>query len=127
MIDRFRRMGICIALDGFGTGYSCLSYLPRLGFNSIKIDRSFMSDLMVHTETQAFAQSIVTMAHNLKMSVVVEGIESVDQLDLIRSLGANEAQGYLKGRPTPDPLTQLRDNRDETDHSEEQQIASLPA
>jgi len=107
-IDRFRGMGISIALDGFGTGYSCLGYLPRLGFNSIKIDRSFLNDLMVHSETQAFAQSIVTMAHNLKMRVVVEGIESVEQLDLIRSLGANEAQGYLLGRPSLNPLAQLR-------------------
>jgi EAL domain-containing protein (putative c-di-GMP-specific phosphodiesterase class I) len=113
IIDRFREMGISVALDGFGTGYSCLSYLPRLGFSSIKIDRSFVSDLMVHSETQAFAQSIVTMAHNLQMNVVVEGIESVDQLDLIRSLGANEGQGFLKGRPTPSPMTQLRENRDE--------------
>jgi diguanylate cyclase (GGDEF)-like protein len=107
-IDRFRRIGISMALDGFGTGYSCLGYLPRLGFNSIKIDRSFLNDLMVHSETQAFAQSIVTMAHNLRMRVVVEGIESVEQLDLIRSLGANEAQGYLLGRPSLDPSAQLR-------------------
>ena len=67
------------------------------------------------------------MAHNLKMRVVVEGIESFYQLELIRSLGANEAQGYLKGRPTPDPLTQLRDNRDEISHSGEKQIERLPA
>jgi diguanylate cyclase (GGDEF)-like protein len=127
MINRFRRMGISVALDGFGTGYSCLSYLPRLGFNSIKIDRSFVNDLMVHSETQAFAQSIVTMAHNLKMRVVVEGIESVEQLDLIRSLGANEAQGFLQGRPSRDPMTQLRDNRDETDHPKQQKIVGLPA
>jgi EAL domain-containing protein (putative c-di-GMP-specific phosphodiesterase class I) len=67
------------------------------------------------------------MAHNLKMRVVVEGIESVEQLDLIRSLGANEAQGFLQGRPTPDPMTQLRDNRDEIGHHEEQPIAGLAA
>jgi diguanylate cyclase (GGDEF)-like protein len=127
MIDRFRKIGITVALDGFGTGYSCLGYLPRLGFNTLKIDRSFVNDLMIHTETQAFAQSIVTMAHNLQMRVVVEGIESVDQLDLIRSLGANEVQGYLKGRPTPDPMTQLRENRDEIGYSEEQPIAGLGA
>ena len=127
LIDRFREIGISVALDGFGTGYSCLGYLPRLAFDSIKIDRSFMSDLMVHTETQAFAQSIVTMAHNLQMRVVVEGIESADQLNLIRSLGANEAQGYLKGRPTPAPLIQLRENRNEIRHLEERPIAGLAA
>ena len=110
IIDRFRKMGISVALDGFGTGYSCLSYLPRLGFDSIKIDRSFVNDLMVHCETQAFAQSIVTMAHNLKMRVVVEGIESDEQLDLIKLLGVNEGQGFLQGRPSRDPMIQLRDN-----------------
>ena len=126
-IDRFREMGVSVALDGFGTGYSCLGYLPQLSFSSIKIDRSFVNDLMAHTETQAFAQSIVTMAHNLKMRVVVEGIESEDQLDLIRLLGANEAQGYLKGRPTPDPMTQLRDNQNEIHDSEAHIIEGLPA
>ena len=125
VIDRFRKIGITVALDGFGTGYSCLGYLPQLGFNSLKIDRSFVNDLMVHTETRAFAQSIVTMAHNLKMRVVVEGIESVDQLELIRSLGANEAQGYLKGRPTPAPMTQLRENRSASNHPGEQCNMSL--
>lgn len=127
MIERFRKIGISVALDGFGTGYSCLGYLPLLGFNSIKIDRTFVSDLMRHAETKAFAQSIVTMAHNLKMRVVVEGIENVDQLDLIRSLGANEAQGYLKGRPTPDPMTQLRENRNAAHHPDEPSIESLTA
>jgi predicted signal transduction protein with EAL and GGDEF domain len=115
IVDRFRSIGVTVSLDGFGTGYSCLASLPRLGVNSIKIDNSFVNDLMIHPETQAFAKSIVTMAHNLNMRVVVEGIESVDQLDLIRSLGANEVQGYLKGRPTGDPMTQLRNSRDESD------------
>lgn len=107
MIHQFRAAGISVALDGFGTGYSCLGYLPRLAFNSIKIERSFVNELMVRAETQAFVQSIVTMAHNLLMRVVVEGIEKSEQLDLIRSLGANEAQGYLLGMPTPDPIAQL--------------------
>jgi diguanylate cyclase (GGDEF)-like protein len=122
LIDRFRKIGVSVALDGFGTGYSCLSHLPRLGFNSIKIDRSFLNDLMAHAETRAFAQSIVTMAHNLKMQVVVEGIESDDQLEMIRSLGANEVQGFLLGRPSSDPMTQLRKNRSEMEHSAEQVV-----
>jgi diguanylate cyclase (GGDEF)-like protein len=125
LIGRFRKMGVTVALDGFGTGYSCLSYLPRLGFNSVKIDRSFMNDLIACPETKPFAESIVTMAHNLKMRVTVEGIETFDQLDLIRSLGANETQGYLQGRPTPDPLIQLQENRDEIGLHEELPIAGL--
>lgn len=125
LIDRFRKIGVTVALDGFGTGYSCLGYLPRLGFKSIKIDRSFMNDLMACPETKAFAESIVTMAHNLQMEVIVEGIESYDQLDLVRSFGANETQGYLQGRPSPDPMAQLRKNRDEMGHQEEQPIAGM--
>jgi len=126
MIERFRKEGISIALDGFGTGYSCLGYLPRLGFDFIKIDRAFVHDLMLHNETREFAKSIVTMAHNLHMRVIVEGIESAEQLDLIRLLGANEAQGYLKGRPTPDPAAQLRSNRDAMKHLDTAFIAGEP-
>lgn len=127
LIERFRKIGVTVALDGFGTGYSCLSYLPRLGFNSIKIDRSFMNDLMAHPETKGFAESIVTMAHNLHMRVIVEGIESYDQLDLIRSLGANESQGYLQGRPSPDPMAQIRKNLSDKDRSAEARTVTPPA
>jgi EAL domain-containing protein (putative c-di-GMP-specific phosphodiesterase class I) len=127
LIDRFRAMGVSVALDGFGTGYSCLGSLPLLGFHSIKIDRAFVNDLMAHAETKAFAQSIVTMAHNLHMRVIVEGIESVEQLDLIRLLGANEAQGYLKGRPTPNPMAQLRENRNAMHPPDEPAFGSFPA
>lgn len=107
-IRRLKSMGISVAIDDFGTGYSCLSYLPRLAFDALKIDRSFVNELMVRPETRAFVQSILTMAHNLGMRVIVEGIESQDQLDLIRALGADEAQGYLLGMPSPVPLEQLR-------------------
>ncbi|HEX4036731.1 MAG TPA: EAL domain-containing protein [Acidobacteriaceae bacterium] len=105
---RLKNMGISIAIDDFGTGYSCLSYLPRLAFDALKIDRSFVNELMVRRETRAFVQSILTMAHNLHMKVIVEGIETPQQLELTRKLGANEAQGYLLGRPSPNPLEYLR-------------------
>lgn len=105
---RLKDMGISIAMDDFGTGYSSLSYLPRLSFDALKIDRSFVNELMVRSETHAFVQSILTLAHNLHMKVIVEGIETREQLELIRSLGANEAQGYLLGRPSADPLEHLR-------------------
>jgi diguanylate cyclase (GGDEF)-like protein len=103
-----KSVGISVAMDDFGTGYSSLSYLPRLSFDALKIDRSFVNELMVRRETRAFVQSILTMAHNLQMKVIVEGIETPQQLELTRRLGANEAQGYLLGRPSPDPLQYLR-------------------
>jgi len=96
-------IGIGISMDDFGSGYSCLSYLPKLPFDSLKIDCSFVSELMVSPETRALVQSILTLAHNLRMKVVVEGIETQEQLDLIREMGGDEAQGYLLGRPVPEP------------------------
>ncbi len=108
--DLMRRLtgrGIGIAMDDFGTGYSCLSYLPKLAFDALKLDRSFVNELAVRPETRAFVQSILLMAHNLHMKVIVEGIETKEQLELMRSLGTDEAQGFLLGRPTANPLEQL--------------------
>jgi diguanylate cyclase (GGDEF)-like protein len=110
-MQELKNMGVSLAMDDFGTGYSCLSYLPKLAFDAIKIDRSFVNELIFRPETRAFVQSILTMAHNLGMKVTVEGIETEEQLELIRSLGADEAQGYLLGRPTVDAMARLREAR----------------
>jgi len=107
LIRRLTGRGISTAMDDFGTGYSCLSYLPRLAFDALKLDRSFVTELVVRTETRAFVQSILSMAHNLHMKVIVEGIETQEQLELMKALGTNEGQGYLLGRPTPNPMEQL--------------------
>jgi diguanylate cyclase (GGDEF)-like protein len=104
MMRRFHRMGVTIAVDDFGTGYSCLSYLPKLAFDALKLDRSFVNNLLERRETRSFVQSILTMAHDLGMKVIVEGIDTMDHLSLAKSLGADEAQGYLLGEPSPDPL-----------------------
>ncbi len=115
--DLMRRLtgrGIGIAMDDFGTGYSCLSYLPKLAFDALKLDRSFVNELAARPETRAFVQSILLMAHNLHMKVIVEGIETVEQLELMRSLGTDEAQGYLLGRPTPNPMEMLAGNGNTT-------------
>lgn len=101
---RLRQIGVEVALDDFGTGYSCLSYLSQLAFNTLKIDRSFAKDLLVHSEAMALTRSIIQLAHNLKMKVIFEGIETPEQLRLVRQLGADEAQGYLLGKPMSDPL-----------------------
>jgi EAL domain-containing protein (putative c-di-GMP-specific phosphodiesterase class I) len=107
-IQRLQSIGISFAIDDFGMGYSCFSYLPELGFNALKIDRSFVKDLIERLETKAMVRSIVTLAHNLGMRVIAEGIETQEQLKLIKEIGANEAQGYLLGRPTPNPVAQLK-------------------
>jgi EAL domain-containing protein (putative c-di-GMP-specific phosphodiesterase class I) len=107
MMDRLKAMGVTIAMDDFGTGYSSLGYLPKLAFDALKIDRSFVSELTRRPESGAFIESILTMAHNLKMRVIVEGIETHDQLEIMKALGADEAQGYLLGRPSPIPTAHL--------------------
>jgi diguanylate cyclase (GGDEF)-like protein len=110
-IKRLKSVGITVAMDDFGTGYSCLSYLPKLAFDAIKIDRSFVRELLTCPETRALVESILTLARNLNMNVIVEGIENEEQLALVGKLGGDEAQGYLLGRPSPDPGSQLRCQR----------------
>lgn len=107
MMDRLKAMGVTIAMDDFGTGYSSLGYLPKLAFDALKIDRSFVNELSLRPENEAFIESILTMAHNLNMRVIVEGIETREQLEIMKSLGADEAQGYLLGRPGPAPAAHL--------------------
>jgi diguanylate cyclase (GGDEF)-like protein len=106
-MQRLKALGVSIAIDDFGTGYSCFSYLPRLPFNALKIDRAFVMDLDKRPEMLAMVQSLVTLAHNLNMQVVAEGVETVRQLEMIEMLGGNQVQGYLLGRPTADPKSQL--------------------
>jgi diguanylate cyclase (GGDEF)-like protein/PAS domain S-box-containing protein len=102
-IDRLREMGISMAIDDFGTGYSNLSYLPTLAFDVLKIDRSFVSKLDTQPETESMMRTLIALAHNFGMRVIVEGVETQEQLTLIKVLGANEVQGFLTGRPIANP------------------------
>ncbi|MFZ1083494.1 MAG: EAL domain-containing protein [Terracidiphilus sp.] len=104
LISRFRSLGISLAIDDFGTGYSNLSYLPSMRFDALKIDRSFVMNLEQDPKNGAMIRTLVALAHNVGMRVIVEGVEKQEQLDLVRSLGVNEVQGYLLGRPTADPI-----------------------
>jgi EAL domain-containing protein (putative c-di-GMP-specific phosphodiesterase class I) len=96
-------LGISIALDDFGTGYSCLSYLHELPFSAIKLDRSFVAKLAPSFEANTIMRSIVTLAHGMSMRVIVEGVEEESQLRMVNQLGADEVQGFLLGRPGPNP------------------------
>ena len=104
---RLQALGISIAIDDFGTGYSCFSYLPRLPFNVLKIDRSFVKELDLKPEMKSMVQCLITLAHKLNMQVVVEGIETPHQLEMVKDFGGNQAQGFFLGRPTSDPTSQL--------------------
>jgi diguanylate cyclase (GGDEF)-like protein/PAS domain S-box-containing protein len=103
-MERLMGLGISMAIDDFGTGYSNLSYLPSLPFRALKIDRSFVKTLGSQPESESVIRTLIALAHSIGMRVIVEGVEEIDQLELIRALGANEVQGYLMGRPTPNPI-----------------------
>jgi diguanylate cyclase (GGDEF)-like protein len=100
-LEHLKRMGVSLALDDFGTGYSSLSYLTTFPFDKIKIDKSFISGMAERQRSGAIISSIVTLARGLDISVTAEGVETRDQLDRLKALGVNFAQGYLLGRPVP--------------------------
>jgi EAL domain-containing protein (putative c-di-GMP-specific phosphodiesterase class I)/CheY-like chemotaxis protein len=90
-----KSLGVGLALDDFGTGYSSLACLKRFSFDRLKIDRSFISDLVTSSESAALVGSIIRLAHSVELEVVAEGIESADQLELLRGMGCDAWQGYL--------------------------------
>lgn len=105
-------LGIQTAIDDFGTGYSSLDYLRRLHFNTLKIDRSFITDVSTDTRAGALAQSIVDMAHRMELRVVAEGVETFEQLEFLKTSGCDEIQGFLASRPitAADMTLLLRDD-----------------
>jgi EAL domain-containing protein (putative c-di-GMP-specific phosphodiesterase class I) len=101
VIARCHEHGIQVALDDFGTGYSNLGHLHELGFDAVKVDQSFARTMLQSPRAMAIVRAIVTMVHDLGADVVVEGIETEEQLAVLRELGCRYAQGYLIGRPQP--------------------------
>jgi len=110
-LAHLRRAGISIALDDFGTGYSSLSYLQRYELDELKIDRSFVSNLQPGSKDLALCKAIITMAHELGMRVVAEGVETAAQRDLLLEAGCDLGQGYWFARPMAAPaLERLLEN-----------------
>jgi diguanylate cyclase (GGDEF)-like protein/PAS domain S-box-containing protein len=100
-IEKLREIGVRVSIDDFGTGYSSLSYLQRMPVHSIKIDRSFVSELDSSEKSVSMIRSVIAMAHALGLVVVTEGVETRAQLGLLTDLGCDEVQGFLLGRPEP--------------------------
>jgi EAL domain-containing protein (putative c-di-GMP-specific phosphodiesterase class I) len=101
-MHELRAMGVSLAIDDFGSGYSALNYLGRLPFNSLKIGRPFVQDLD-DAHSGRMIETLIALAHNFDMSVVVEGVETEAQMAAIMTYGCDEVQGFLLGRPTPAP------------------------
>lgn len=111
-LNAFREMGVRISMDDFGTGYSSLSSLSRLPINGVKIDRSFVSDIMTDRDGAAIISAIIRMSRSLNLSVTAEGVENEIQLGLLRAEGCDLVQGNLISQPVPeDQMKALMDKR----------------
>jgi EAL domain-containing protein (putative c-di-GMP-specific phosphodiesterase class I) len=102
-MSRLRERGIRISIDDFGTGYSSLGYLPRLPVDTLKIDRSFVAELGVNHTALSLIEGMISLAHSIGKHVVVEGVETNEQLEVLKRIGCDEIQGFLLGRPTELP------------------------
>jgi len=96
-----KSLGVRFSLDDFGTGYSSLSYLKRLPLDQLKIDQSFVRDLLVDVNSGAIVQTIISLGHAMGLSVIAEGVEKEEQRDFLAVMGCHAFQGYLISPPLP--------------------------
>jgi len=101
ILHQLHELGVMLSIDDFGTGYSSMNYLKRLPFDTLKIDRAFVRDITTNSDDAAIATAIITLAHNMELEVVAEGVETFEQLDFLRQQGCDVIQGYLCSRPIP--------------------------
>jgi EAL domain-containing protein (putative c-di-GMP-specific phosphodiesterase class I) len=99
ILRRIKALGVRIALDDFGKGYSSLSYLQKFPFDKIKIDRSFISDIGTNQQSIAIVHAVIGLGRSLNIPILAEGVETKAQHDFLAREGCNEVQGYLTGRP----------------------------
>jgi len=107
-LAELKALGVSLSLDDFGTGYSSLSYLRQFSIDKLKIDRSFVIHLPDNADDAVIARTIVAMAHQLRMRVAAEGVETAQQAEFLRTIGCDELQGYHFGRPMPPDQIDLK-------------------
>jgi diguanylate cyclase (GGDEF)-like protein len=101
VLEQLSRMGVLVSVDDFGTGYSSMSYLRRFPIDKLKIDRSFIAELTTRADDASIVQAIVSLAHGLRLKVVAEGVETLEQLKFLQSVGCDQYQGYHFSEPLP--------------------------
>lgn len=101
VIQGLKELGVKIAIDDFGAGYSSLAYLRAIMAHELKIDRTLVDELENSEKARVLLGSVLDIAHNLDLNVTVEGVETAEQADIVHKLGAEQGQGYLFGRPQP--------------------------
>ena len=99
LLSKIRAIGMTVSIDDFGTGYSSLAYLKKLPLDSVKIDKSFVNDIVIDENDKAIVRAIIAMAHNLHLGVTAEGVETDEQLSFLTKNDCNAVQGYLYSRP----------------------------
>jgi EAL domain-containing protein (putative c-di-GMP-specific phosphodiesterase class I) len=107
-LQAIRAMGVSIAIDDFGTGFSSLGYLSKLPVDTLKVDRSFVTDMTSGPQGLALVSTIINLAHSLKLNVVAEGVETEEQSRLLRVLNCDEMQGFLFSKPVPIEIFESR-------------------
>jgi len=100
-LEGLRNLGLSLAIDDFGTGYSSMSYLKRYAIDKLKIDRSFVTDLLTDPDDVAITRAIISMGKALNLTLIAEGVEKKEQLELLREFGCDQYQGYLTSLPLP--------------------------
>jgi EAL domain-containing protein (putative c-di-GMP-specific phosphodiesterase class I) len=101
VMHRLKELGVCISIDDFGTGYSSLKYLKDFPIDYLKIDKSFVQEIIEDDNDAAIVTAIVSLAHTLKLEVIAEGVETKEQLDYLQHCRCEKSQGYLFSKPLP--------------------------
>lgn len=100
-LDKLKQLGVSLSMDDFGTGYSSLNYIKRLPFSRIKIDQCFIRNLEIDSNDAAIVRTIVALGESLGLDILAEGVETVEQMEVLRAIGCGEVQGYYFSRPLP--------------------------